>query len=745
MLRALPLLMVLLAWSPDSRGQQSPSAPRVRSEIAGQRLIPFRGGYLGIARQGEVLQITRYTSQLRDTSQTQYLHGSYPYDLVVPITPSGNAFLLAGFGGKAGFYAVSLTGAPTLTPVWQSPLSPMRRIVAIEDFDHDGRDEAALLGDSAFVVVGLQGEERFVLRGDLIDAYVVHGDSTRFLLVSRDGGNVLVNWVDAAHGRLLAQRSLEGSSDVISTMGDLGIGDELLIAPTTVPSHLYRFDIRRMILLGSRPLPGVPAALVPIRDGEMPSVAALFRTYPAPTLLPLANGILPRKLDYPLGTVFDDAVSSPHLTALVSRDSIAIYDRSMHLLGIAPSIGGTEVRITELDSATLLVSTATGSRFMTIDWNGMSWLERNWLELAIYVVSGLLILAMLVAARRYRFVRTLYNNLVRVPGSHGIIVISSSQRVIHVNRSAREILEISPYIPLGRHVSEYLISEGTRLVMSLLRRLFADGEGFEVRVDLNNGLDSRALTFRGRPMFGQYGFAAGYLLLIEDVTQTIERERLVNWASVAHHIAHEMKTPLGTVKVTAEMLNDRLGNNGAEPEYQRATHRILKQSQRLREIVDDLLTVARTETLHKVGADVSLLVTSTAHECRESYPPSLELTVQIQGDDFRCSVDVNQLTIAVRNLLDNAWQAIGDREGGRIEVTVADMAELGVGLTVVDNGIGMSRETMAKLFQPFYTEREGGSGIGTVIVKRVVEAHGGTVTVESELGKGTRFILTLPR
>jgi signal transduction histidine kinase len=745
--RALTLAALLLFPAVRVAAQQPSGKQPVssRSEVIGQRLIPIPHGYLGVARQGEVLQITRYDAQLRDTAQTQYLHGSYPYDFRIPPVATGLAYLLAGFNGRAGLYAVALAGAPTLTPLWQSRISPMREIIGIDDYDHDGRQEAALLGDSAFALVGLDGGQRYVLRGDLIAGFVVPGDSVRFLLVSREGGNLLVDWVDAPSGRIAAQRSIEGTAEVLATVADVGIGQELLVSSMTPPFRLFRFDVRRMLLLGSRLLPGAPAAFVPATDGDIPTIAALFRSYPAPQLLPLVTAARPRSFDYPLGTVFDEAVTSPHLTALFARDSIAVYDHAMRLLGVHPAVGGNAPRLTEIDSTTLLVTTTEGSRFITIDRDGMSWLERNWMALALYICSGLLVIVLLMAARRYRFVRTLYNNLVRVPGSHGVIVISPSQRVIHINRSAREILEIAPYIPLGRHVSEYLVSEGTRLVMSFLRRLFADGEAFEIRVDLNNGIDSRALNFRGRQMFGQYGFAAGYLLLIEDVTQTIERERLVNWATVAHHIAHEMKTPLGTVKVTAEMLHDRLGSAGIEPDMLRATGRILKQSQRLREIVDDLLTVARTETLHKAGADVSLLVTSTAHECRESYPPSIDLTVQIHGEDFRCNVDVSQLTIAVRNLLDNAWQAIGDRAGGGIDVTVTDRQEAGVTVMVADNGVGMSRETMAKLFQPFYTEREGGSGIGTVIVKRVVEAHGGTVLVESELGIGTRFILNLPR
>jgi nitrogen fixation/metabolism regulation signal transduction histidine kinase len=236
----------------------------------------------------------------------------------------------------------------------------------------------------------------------------------------------------------------------------------------------------------------------------------------------------------------------------------------------------------------------------------------------------------------------------------------------------------------------------------------------------------------------------GYLLLAEDVTQTLERERLINWASVAHHIAHEMKTPLSTVRMTAEMLHDRLNTNGHEAEHMRATGRIIRQSARLREIVDDLLTIARTEAMQKTSTDMSLLLSSLTHDFSDTLSGNIEVRYEVSGENFRCMADVAQLTVAVRNLLDNAAQAIGSREGGRIRLMLRDEGST-LCVLVEDNGVGMSKETLANIFKPFYTERQGGSGIGTIIIKRVIEGHGGSLRVESERGKGTQFVVNLPR
>jgi two-component system nitrogen regulation sensor histidine kinase NtrY len=306
------------------------------------------------------------------------------------------------------------------------------------------------------------------------------------------------------------------------------------------------------------------------------------------------------------------------------------------------------------------------------------------------------------------------------------------------------MLDVAGYIPMGRHVREYLTDDDFRPVIESLRKLFSSSVPFELRIDKTMAVGSRSYSFRGRPMFGRYGFTAGFLLLVDDVTETIAQERLVNWASVAHHIAHEMKTPLGTVRVTAEMLRDRLGSNGGDHDELRATTRIIRQSERLRSIVDDLLTVARTESLRKIGADLGLLLPSLTSDYLEYLPPGVELKLTIEGDDFHCHIDVAQVTVALRNLLDNARHAIGGHAGGRIDLAMRSDDSM-ITITVADNGVGMGPETLAKLFQPFYTEREGGSGIGTIIIKRVIEGHGGTIDVSSKVGVGTVFTVTLPR
>ena len=338
----------------------------------------------------------------------------------------------------------------------------------------------------------------------------------------------------------------------------------------------------------------------------------------------------------------------------------------------------------------------------------------------------------------------MYMNLVQGGEATGLVITGRNGRVITVNSSARKYLGIEGASPMRKHLNFAFADEHMQPVLDSCRHLLQFGESFQRELHVNRENTSYTLYIIGRPLYGRYGGTKGFIITLEDITRVIEQDRLVNWASVAHHIAHEMKTPLGVVRTSAETLRYELAGLDESPKGLTIAGRIMRQSARLREIVDDLLTVARTEELKLTEVDASLLISSLVDDMQEYIPASVDLRFHQHGNNFRIKVDADQLTIAVRNVIDNARQAIGERTGGKISVELTATEET-IDILVTDNGVGMSKQTLTRLFQPYYTEKEGGSGIGTVIIKRVIEGHGGTISVESEVGVGTTFKLSLPR
>jgi len=742
--RGVCLVLALFAARYIAPAQQpSRSFPPIDNE----RLLPIRDGYLGVSFIDGFTGLRLYARSMNAGTQT-YIRDVVPVDMAYrpQLFAADSALLLSTRQSTTNLYTVGLKGTPEPALFWSGHLPGPRRIAVVQQGDGETAGYIVLIGDSGLVVVGTDRRQRFAQPGTIVDAVVDASEPSRLIVAARAESGVRLTLLDASAGQPLESYLIPWTRDIEMRSTDLYGSEQLVVVTRDAPYRAFFFDPRTLLPTEPLPLPSAPERLVPVFESGTSALAALTRTYPSPTFVPLGteSGAEAQELEYPLGEVFDEAVAAEGFVTLIGRDSIAVYDSTMTLVGTAASGGIHDADLFVVDREHLLLSSFDGSRWVEITPGGRGWLARHWLT-ALLIAAAIALLVLLVAAfRRYRFVRNIYNNLVRVPSSNGVIIMSASRRVKHLNASARGLLGIAPYIPLGRYINDYLNGEEYRPVLNELRGLFADGDPFVMKIDVDRDGDIRAYSFRGRPMFGTSGVPMGYLLLVEDVTQTIERERLVNWASVAHHIAHEMKTPLGTVSITAETLYDQLNSNGADRDLLRSTSRIVRQSERLREIVEDLLTIARTESLKKVRADLCLALSSLAHDCADFIPATIELKLQLPAEPLHSMVDISQLTVAIRNIIDNAWQAIGSRDGGCICLSV-EAVDAHVVISIQDNGIGMSRETMTKLFQPFYTEREGGSGIGTVIIKRVIEAHGGTIQVDSEIGVGTTFTLRLPR
>lgn len=732
------LLLLLLLLSPAASAQFLPEGSR---SFAAEEMVPLPSGFLGLAYDRNVTHLTWYDLQFRYLGTRAYR----PLQVIDVATFSSPVATIAGAvlgrsGNGSALYLLSILPdhPPALRPIRDGDLPRLERIVAAGTLVPGMPPHLALVGDTSFVVLDTSGGEIYSRHGLIRDVVFDSRPPARFIVALHVARGTELQWIDAAGGTTLARRRIDHGGGI-----RLFLQEELVAMATTPPYIATIMDRATTRVIDTARLASRALAVLqgkPSDEGSGPM--AIIGGYPGPRLVPLIGSGPARRFEYPfLGTI-DQVVVAGDLVGLLSGDSLAVFDRQMNLLGMTSTIAtGGDLSLRALDSTALLVSSQSGSQLLFLERSLPGWIERNWRTAAL-VFAGLILLTLGVAIlRRYLFVRSIYNNLVGGRGSGGILVMSGSQRVRHINATARSMLDIAGYIPMGRHIREYLTAEEQRPVIEALRGLFASSVPFEIRIDTGG---SRHYSFRGRPMFGRYGFNAGYLLLVEDVTESIAQERLVNWASLAHHIAHEMKTPLSTVRVTAEMLRDRLGNNGADHDELRATTRIIRQSERLRSIVDDLLTVARTESLRKVAADLGLLLPSLAHDYLEYLPTGVDLRLTMDGDDFHCHIDVAQVTVALRNLLDNARHAIGTRPGGRIDFTMQAGDDL-ITITVADNGVGMGPATLARLFQPFYTEREGGSGIGTIIIKRVIEGHGGRIGVASTEGVGTTFTVTLPR
>ncbi len=215
-------------------------------------------------------------------------------------------------------------------------------------------------------------------------------------------------------------------------------------------------------------------------------------------------------------------------------------------------------------------------------------------------------------------------------------------------------------------------------------------------------------------------------------------------AEVAGGFIHDLKNHLSTLSLNLQLLSEDL-EDPQSPRERRALDRVEKlrgECQRLVDISNDFLRFARVKELDRVPTDLLSFV----EEMVDFYGPmartqGIDIQVYVPSGLPEVLIDRELFKQALLNLLLNAQQAMP--RGGEITLQ-ANLENGSVVLSVIDTGKGMTPEVLAKAFKPFYSTREGGTGLGVPTTKKILEAHGGSLTAESAPGKGTRFMIRLP-
>ncbi len=232
----------------------------------------------------------------------------------------------------------------------------------------------------------------------------------------------------------------------------------------------------------------------------------------------------------------------------------------------------------------------------------------------------------------------------------------------------------------------------------------------------------------------------------EQTAQAIQRlmDQYTEIARLAGALAHEIKNPLSTIRLNMELLAEDL-DDSPSPAQQRAAKRIdlvHHECQRLQDLLDDFLNYAKVRHLDLQPTDLNAEIAETldffAPEAEEAdieivryFDPDLP-SVMLDGEVFRG---------ALLNLILNAKQAMPS--GGQLVVRTT-AANGKVAIYLIDTGCGMDERTAAQMFDAFFSTKPGGSGLGLPTTAKIIEAHGGRIRVESEVGRGTQFTVELP-
>ena len=227
-----------------------------------------------------------------------------------------------------------------------------------------------------------------------------------------------------------------------------------------------------------------------------------------------------------------------------------------------------------------------------------------------------------------------------------------------------------------------------------------------------------------------------------------ERARLLKQyseiATLAGGLAHEIRNPLSTIRLNLNLLSEEV-EQGESARDRRMLNKLLtlqRECKHLEDILDAFLQFARVGELRLHPADLNTVVKQFVSFAQaELSEHGIELSPHLDPDLPMVELDETLMHQVLMNLVRNARQAMPD--GGLLEIQTYER-DGRVCLDIIDNGIGMDERTRSRMFKAFFSTRSGGSGLGLPTVRKIIEAHHGTIECESEPGQGTRFSISLP-
>jgi two-component system nitrogen regulation sensor histidine kinase NtrY len=326
----------------------------------------------------------------------------------------------------------------------------------------------------------------------------------------------------------------------------------------------------------------------------------------------------------------------------------------------------------------------------------------------------------------------------------GVVSFDPSGRLTTINRAAARMLGVNEVTAAGRLLEDVFAGPDLRPVVAQVQRTRrANASSTELAVQVRRGGAALSLVASATALRGPDNEYAGTVVVLDDLTELLKAQRVAAWREVAQRIAHEIKNPLTPIQLSAQRLRRRLARTpGEERLVLEATETIIHEVDGLKRLVDEFSRFARMPVLAPRPTDVRQLVDSVASLYRESHP-ALSIATRHPDDLPMLEVDPDHIKRAVLNLVDNAVEAVGGT--GEVQVETAHGPEAGhARIIVADNGPGISAEDKEKLFLPYFSTKVAGMGLGLPIVHEIVSEHGGTIWIEDNAPRGTRFIIEVP-
>ena len=341
----------------------------------------------------------------------------------------------------------------------------------------------------------------------------------------------------------------------------------------------------------------------------------------------------------------------------------------------------------------------------------------------------------IVRARDLIDSRRRFTEAVLAGASAGVIGVDAEGRIGILNRSAERLIGHTEVEALGKPLDE---------IVPELAELFTTAQSGSQRlvqgqVTISRGNRERNLSVR---VTSEQSAESdhGYVVTLDDITELVSAQRTSAWADIARRIAHEIKNPLTPIQLSAERLRRKYGKSITEDPavFQQCTETIIRQVDDIKRMVDEFSQFARMPKAVIGSEDVADTVRQVVFLQRVGNA-DIQIDAEIAEDPMPARFDRRLISQALTNIVKNATEAVGavpPAERGQGHIRLSAFREgTDIVIDVIDNGIGLPKESRSRLLEPYVTTREKGTGLGLAIVGRIAEEHGGRIELNDASAK----------
>ncbi len=327
----------------------------------------------------------------------------------------------------------------------------------------------------------------------------------------------------------------------------------------------------------------------------------------------------------------------------------------------------------------------------------------------------------------------------------GVIAVDREERILHMNEAAGKLLQLTPQNTLERPISDVV---QIRELSDILEDAITKETDFQRKIELKIASMKRHIEMRASALRDGNGNLVGAVVVLYDVTKLYQLEAIRR--DFVANASHELKTPVTAIRMVIEtLIDDETLSCEMQNEF---LNRVRNQSLRLSSIINDLLTLSRIESKSDDIKHAPFDLRDCIRSAEALLSPlgkkkEVSMDFTLPGQSVEIIGNKQEMSEVVDNLIDNALKY--SQPGGSIKVSLIQNGQKAI-LEVTDTGIGISPKDQQRIFERFYqvdkvrSRESGGTGLGLSIVKHIVQAHQGTIEVESSLGAGSTFRVTLP-